>query len=55
MRQRNGVAPYFHVPAARNPMGATVALCGLQGTSITNVGVSQMIRCPLCAVAQEMR
>ena len=55
IRNRDGVAPYLHLPAARNPMGATVALCGLQGTSITNVGVSQMIRCPICVVALDMR
>lgn len=55
IRQRDGVAPFFHLPLSRNALGATVAACGLQGTPITNAGVSQMIRCPVCQVASEMR
>jgi len=55
IRQRDGVAPFFHVPLSKNPLGATVTACGLQGTPITNAGVAQMIRCPVCVVALEMR
>ncbi|HEX5016013.1 MAG TPA: hypothetical protein VFX15_00330 [Actinomycetes bacterium] len=55
MRNRQGVAPFFHLPATRNSAGATVALCGLQGTTITNVGVNQMIRCPVCMTALDVR
>lgn len=55
IRQRDGVAPFFHVPLSTNPLGATVAACGLQGNAITNAGVEQMIRCPVCVVALEMR
>lgn len=55
MRQRDGVAPFFHVPWSKNAAGATVAACGLQGNTITNAGVDQMIRCPVCVVALEMR
>lgn len=55
IRQRNGVAPFFHLPLSSNPLGATVTACGLQGNPITNAGVSQMIRCPVCQVAIEMR
>lgn len=54
-RNNQGVAPYFHVPTTTNLMGASVAACGLQGTMITNVGVNQMIRCPVCVVALDMR
>ena len=53
-RQRGGVAPYFHIPTTTNPMGASVAACGLQGTMISNPGVDQMIRCPVCVVALDM-
>jgi len=55
IRQRDGVAPFFHVPLSTNPLGATVTACGLQGNAITNAGVAQMIRCPVCVVALEMR
>jgi hypothetical protein len=55
MRRRDGVAPYFHMPRTRNMWGATVAMCGLQGPAISNVGVDQMIRCPVCVVALDMR
>lgn len=54
-RNRGGVAPFFHVPTTTNLMGASVAACGLQGTMITNTGVHQMIRCPVCVVALDMR
>lgn len=54
-RNRTGVAPFFHVPRARNSAGAVVAICGLQGTTITNAGVDQMIRCPLCVAELDMR
>lgn len=55
IRQGDGVAPFFHMPLARNAYAASVTACGLQGTPITNAGVAQMIRCPLCVVALEMR
>ena len=54
IRQHGGVAPFFHLPRGRNGYNATVAMCGLTGTEITNAGVDQMIRCPVCVVALDM-
>ena len=54
IRQRDGVAPFFHLPLGRSHLSATIVACGLQGTEITNAGVDQMIRCPLCQVASEL-
>lgn len=55
IRQKDGVAPFFHLPLARSDLSATIVACGLAGTEITNAGVDQMIRCPVCQVASEMR
>lgn len=55
IRRRDGVAPFFHLPRTRSSTGATVTLCGLTGTSITNLGVDQMIRCPLCVLELDER
>ena len=54
LRTRQGVAPYFHLPAGRNGFESTVGLCGMTGTAITNTGVDEMIRCPLCQLETEL-
>lgn len=54
MRNARGVAPYFHLVKGRNGWDASVALCDLEGTTITNAGVTQMIRCPECEVNRKL-
>lgn len=54
LRTNGGVAPFFHLPAGMNGYSATVARCGLTGTKIHNLGVDQMIRCPLCQLETEL-
>jgi hypothetical protein len=48
------VHPFFHLVAAVNLFDNHVALCGVQGTKVHNDGVTQMVRCPLCATAQDI-
>ncbi len=55
MRDRQGVLPYFHLVRARMNTGASVTACGKMGTTITNLGVSQMIRCPECDIAVQVQ
>lgn len=54
LRTRLGVVPFFHLPRGRNDYNSTVALCGLTGTQVTNLGVDEMIRCPLCQLETEL-
>ena len=54
LRTRAGCAPFFHLPRGVNDYSSTVALCGLVGTKVTNLGVDQMIRCPLCVLETEL-
>lgn len=53
MRNTKGVLPFFHVVASRNSQSASLTKCGQWGTTITNLGVEQMIRCPLCQLELE--
>jgi hypothetical protein len=48
LRTTRGVLPFFHLPRGLNDYSSTVALCGATGTKVHNIGVDQMIRCPLC-------
>lgn len=55
IRNRSGVAPYFHLEATRNEHGAVATVCGLVGTRITNEGdVAQMVRCPECDMGAQL-
>lgn len=54
LRTTRGVAPFFHIPRGVNDYRSTVALCGLTGTEVTNLGVDEMIRCPLCQLETEL-
>jgi hypothetical protein len=54
LRDRRGVLPYAHLIAATTPEGADLALCGKVGMRITNAGVTTMIRCVECDLAQQM-
>jgi hypothetical protein len=54
LRDRRGVIPYAHLIAATTPEHASIALCGKVGTRITNAGVTSMIRCVECDLAQQM-
>jgi hypothetical protein len=53
MRNTKGVLPFFHVVASRNSQSASLSMCGQWGTTITNLGVDEMIRCPLCQLELE--
>src|SRR5262245_3295353 len=55
MRDRGGVLPYFHLIRVRMDTGASVTACGKMGTTITNLGVAQMIRCPECDIAVQVQ
>jgi hypothetical protein len=54
LRGIDGVKPYFHLISSTNAYNNNIALCGTQGTKIHNEGVTQMVRCPLCAIAQDI-
>lgn len=54
IRDRGGVKPFFHLVRARADTGAVVAVCGIMGNQISNVGVDQMIRCPGCDVGVQI-
>lgn len=55
IRNRSGVAPYFHLEQSRNTHGAVAAVCGLIGTRITNDGqVRLMVRCPECDMGAQL-
>lgn len=51
LRQTKGVLPFFHLPKGLNDYSSTVAMCGATGTKVHNIGVTEMIRCPLCQLA----
>lgn len=53
IRQIKGVLPFFHVIASVNSQSGALTACGQWGTKITNLGVDDMIRCPLCQIAIE--
>ena len=48
LRTRNGLAAHFHLPATRNHEGATVTICGLIGTAISEPDYDKMTCCPIC-------
>ena len=54
IRNRGGVFPFFHLVRARADTGAVVAVCGIMGNQISNVGVDQMVRCPGCDVGSQV-
>lgn len=54
IRDRAGVKPFFHLVRARADTGAVVAICGIMGNQISNVGVTQMVRCPACDVGTQI-
>jgi hypothetical protein len=54
LRHLSGLHPYFHLIGAQGDVGNCLALCGVRGTKVHNDGVTHMVRCPLCAVAQDI-
>jgi hypothetical protein len=54
LRHLRGLHPYFHLVGSYSDVSNCVALCGMQGTKVHNEGVTQMVRCPLCAIAQDI-
>jgi hypothetical protein len=54
LRTTRGVLPFFHLPRGLNDYQSTVGLCGATGTKVHNIGVDQMIRCPLCQLESEL-
>lgn len=54
LRTTRGVLPFFHLPKGLNDYASTVGLCGATGTKVHNIGVDQMIRCPLCQLESEL-
>lgn len=54
VRHRQGLHPWFHLISSQSSVGAVLALCGVRGTKVHNDGVTQMVRCPTCVVAQDI-
>lgn len=54
IRRIEGLHPFFHLVASQGDVGNVVALCGARGTKVHNQGVTHMVRCPLCALAQDI-
>jgi hypothetical protein len=55
MRDRHGVIPFAHLIASWAANGASRALCGRVGTTISNINVSTMVRCGECDAAQQLQ
>ena len=53
VRQIKGMLPFFHVIASQNSQGSVLTYCGQWGTKVTNLGVDDMIRCPMCQIELE--
>ena len=54
IRNRKGVVPYAHLVAANLTHAGVLTCCGLRGSTLTNAGVTDMIRCPICQLDTEM-
>lgn len=56
IRNRQGVAPFFHLEQARNRHGAITTVCNLIGTRISNDGdLRRMVRCPSCDLGAQLK
>lgn len=54
MRDSSGVMPFAHLIGSWAANGASRSLCGKVGTTISNIGVSTMVRCGECDAAQQL-
>jgi hypothetical protein len=54
LRDSRGVMPFAHLIAATAGSGASATACGKIGSLITNAGVTSMIRCQECDLAQQL-
>lgn len=55
LRNRYGVMPFAHLIASISPNSAAVTICGRIGTKMSDVGVSTMVRCQECDLAQQIQ
>lgn len=54
MRDSRGVMPFAHLIASWAANNASRSLCGRVGSTISNVGVTTMVRCGECDAAQQL-
>jgi hypothetical protein len=54
IRNRSGVQPYAHLIKAQMSTASVITMCDRVGTTLSNEGITQMRRCPLCDMAQQL-
>jgi hypothetical protein len=54
VRNREGVLPYAHLIKANNDYQSVLTMCNRFGTLLSNEGITQMTRCPLCDMERQL-